>query len=210
MSVVGYALLFLVTASTANQQREHFQSPSDLSNLQGERLPTFAALPSPAIGSEQIPAGRLSSNKLTDKDTILLADFAYNTDDEIFNGTLEQALRVALEESPFLSLLPEASVVAKLNDMARPANTPLSPDIARMLRQSTDSKAYVTGSVSSPAPIGCCSTPMFISGTLATILPEPPTAFAAPHTHRPRTLPRAISCIPHLRKKLSQRTREPS
>src|SRR6202049_4807870 len=32
-----------------------------------------------------------------------------------------------------------------------------------------------------PAPIGCCSTPMFSSGTLATILPEPPTAFAALH-----------------------------
>ncbi len=149
MSVLGYALLFLVTASASNQQREHFQSPNDLSNLQGEKLPTFAALPSPAMGSEQIPAGRLSSNKLTDKDTILLADFANSTNDEIFNGTLAQALRVALEESPFLSVLPEASVVAKLNDMAHPANTPLSPDIARMLCQSTDSKAYVTGSVSS-------------------------------------------------------------
>ncbi len=61
-----------------------------------------------------------------------------------------------------------------------------------------------------PAPIGCRSTPMFSSGTLATILPEPPTAFAALHTHRPRTLPRAISCIPHPRKKLSPRSREPS
>lgn len=42
-----------------------------------------------------------------------------------------------------------------------------------------------------PAPIGCCSTPMFSSDTLATTLPEPPTAFAAPHIRKPRSLPRA-------------------
>ena len=46
--------------------------------------------------------------KLTDKDTIVLADFTNTTGDTVFDGTLRQGLSVQLEQSPFLSLVPDA------------------------------------------------------------------------------------------------------
>jgi eukaryotic-like serine/threonine-protein kinase len=92
-------------------------------------------------------ASQLSSATLTDKDTILLANFANNTGDEIFDGSLEQPLYTALEESPFLSVLTGASVAAALKEMGRPVNAPLDPEITRQACQRTHSKAYIAGSL---------------------------------------------------------------
>ncbi len=44
---------------------------------------------------------------LTDKDTIVLADFANTTGDPVFDETLRQGLAVQLQQSPFLSLISE-------------------------------------------------------------------------------------------------------
>src|SRR5712691_1997477 len=44
---------------------------------------------------------------LTDKDTILLADFLNTTGDPVFDGTLKQALAVQLGQSPFLDIFSE-------------------------------------------------------------------------------------------------------
>jgi eukaryotic-like serine/threonine-protein kinase len=93
-------------------------------------------------------AGRLSSARLTDKDTILLGGFTNNTDDEAFSGSLEQPLRTALEESPFLSVLPEARVAAALKDMRQPADQSLTPELTRQVCQRTHSRAYIKGSLS--------------------------------------------------------------
>ena len=43
--------------------------------------------------------------KLTEKDTIVLADFTNSTGDTVFDDTLKQALGVSLRQSPFLALL---------------------------------------------------------------------------------------------------------
>ena len=43
------------------------------------------------------------AHALTDKDTIVLADFTNSTGDPVFDGTLRQGLSVQLEQSPFLS-----------------------------------------------------------------------------------------------------------
>ncbi len=44
---------------------------------------------------------------LTEKDTIVLADFTNTTGDEVFDDTLKQALAVDLGQSPFLNILSE-------------------------------------------------------------------------------------------------------
>ena len=86
---------------------------------------------------------------LTDKDTIVLADFANSTGEAVFDGTLKTALNVSLRQSPFLNVLPDGQVAKTLEQMTRPADTKLTPEIARELCQRAGSKAYVTGAVGS-------------------------------------------------------------
>ncbi len=87
--------------------------------------------------------------KLTDKDTIVLADFANSTGDAIFDDTLKTALSVSLQQSPFLSVLPDSTVAKTLQLMTRPASTKLSPEVTRELCQRAGSKAYIAGSIGS-------------------------------------------------------------
>ena len=47
---------------------------------------------------------------LTDKDTIVLADFENTTGDPVFDDTLRQGLSVELQQSPFLSLISDRQV----------------------------------------------------------------------------------------------------
>jgi serine/threonine protein kinase/predicted Zn-dependent protease len=86
---------------------------------------------------------------LTDKDTILLADFANTTSDSVFDDTLKQALDVSLRQSPFLSIVSDETVSATLRLMQRPVNTPLTPDVAHEICERAGSKAYIGGSIAS-------------------------------------------------------------
>jgi serine/threonine protein kinase/tetratricopeptide (TPR) repeat protein len=87
------------------------------------------------------------SKPLTDKDTIVLADFANTTGDPVFDDTLKTALSVSLNQSPFLNVLPENKVAATLKLMTRPPESKLAPDAARELCQRAGSKAYLAGSI---------------------------------------------------------------
>jgi eukaryotic-like serine/threonine-protein kinase len=87
------------------------------------------------------------SKRLTDKDTIVLADFANSTGDPVFDDTLKTALSVALRQSPFLNLLSDDRVGATLKLMTRPANTPLTSEVIREVCQRTQSNAYIAGSI---------------------------------------------------------------
>jgi len=87
------------------------------------------------------------SKRLTDKDTIVLADFANSTGDAIFDDTLKTALTASLRQSPFLNLLSDDRVVATLKLMTRPANTLLTPEVTREVCQRAHSKAYISGSI---------------------------------------------------------------
>jgi len=92
---------------------------------------------------------RQITHHLTEKDTIVLADFANSTGDAVFDDTLKQALSVALNQSPFLNVLPENKVAATLQMMSRPAGTKLTPEVARELCQRASSKAFLAGSIAS-------------------------------------------------------------
>jgi serine/threonine protein kinase/tetratricopeptide (TPR) repeat protein len=84
---------------------------------------------------------------LTDKDTIVLADFANSTGDAVFDDTLKTALSVSLNQSPFLNVLPDNKVAAALKLMTRPRDTRLAAEVAREVCQRSGSKAYIAGSV---------------------------------------------------------------
>jgi eukaryotic-like serine/threonine-protein kinase len=89
------------------------------------------------------------NKRLTDKDTIVLADFANSTGDAIFDDTLKTALNVSLRQSPFLNVLSDREVAKTLQQMTRPLSTKLTPEVARELCQRAGSKAYLTGSIGS-------------------------------------------------------------
>src|SRR5664279_4450474 len=72
----------------------------------------------------------LANQRLTDKDTIVIADFDNKTGDAIFDDTLKTALTVALNQSPFLSALPESKVAEALKLMTKPADTKLTSEVA--------------------------------------------------------------------------------
>jgi eukaryotic-like serine/threonine-protein kinase len=90
-----------------------------------------------------------AAHALTEKDTIVLADFANSTGDAVFDDTLKTALSVSLNQSPFLNVLPENKVSATLKLMSRPAGTKLTPEVTRELCQRAGSKAYLAGSIAS-------------------------------------------------------------
>ena len=85
--------------------------------------------------------------KLTDKDTIVLADFTNTTGDPVFDGTLRQGMAVQLEQSPFLSLISEERIQQTLRMMGQPADARLTPEIAREVCERTTSAAVLDGSI---------------------------------------------------------------
>ncbi len=87
--------------------------------------------------------------KLSEKDEIVLADFANTTGDPVFDDTLKTALTVSLRQSPFLNVLSDDKVTATLKLMTRPPNTKLTPDVTRELCQRVGCKAYVEGAIGS-------------------------------------------------------------
>jgi len=87
------------------------------------------------------------AHALTDKDTIVLADFTNTTGDPVFEGTLRQGLSVQLEQSPFLSSISDQRVQQTLQMMDQKPDTKLTPEIARELCQRTGSAAVLDGSI---------------------------------------------------------------
>jgi len=85
--------------------------------------------------------------KLTDKDTIVLADFTNTTGDAVFDGALLQGLSVQLEQSPFLSIVPEQQVQRTLQMMGQQPDAKLTPEIAREVCERIGSSAVLDGSV---------------------------------------------------------------
>ena len=86
---------------------------------------------------------------LTERDTIVLADFANATGDVVFDDTLKQALAVELQQSPFLNILSEEKVHDTLRLMGRTSGEHLTEETAREVCQRTGSTAVLIGSISS-------------------------------------------------------------
>jgi eukaryotic-like serine/threonine-protein kinase len=85
---------------------------------------------------------------LTEKDTIVLADFDNKTGDPVFDETLKQALAVDLGQSPFLNILSDRQLAATLRMMGRSLDQQATGEVARELCQRVESKAMLAGSIS--------------------------------------------------------------
>jgi DNA-binding winged helix-turn-helix (wHTH) protein/tetratricopeptide (TPR) repeat protein len=87
------------------------------------------------------------SSRLSEKDTLVLADFANSTGDPVFDGTLRQGLAVQLEQSPFLNLVSEERIHETLRLMGQPTDARLTPETAREVCERTGSAAVLNGSI---------------------------------------------------------------
>jgi tetratricopeptide (TPR) repeat protein len=88
-----------------------------------------------------------SGATLTEKDTIVVAEFANGTGDPVFDDTLRQGLAVQLQQSPFLSLVSDQRISDTLRLMGHRPDTPLTAALARDLCARAGSTAVLEGSI---------------------------------------------------------------
>lgn len=85
--------------------------------------------------------------RISEKDMIVLADFANSTGDSVFDGALRQGLSVQLQQSPFLKIVSDQRIQETLRLMGKPQDARLGPEIAKDLCVRVGSKAYIAGSI---------------------------------------------------------------
>jgi tetratricopeptide (TPR) repeat protein/class 3 adenylate cyclase len=124
------------------------ERPSKLRLARKSRIKTIAAAALAAV-VVAVTGARLvygpKAHALNAADTVVLADFENKTGDAVFDDTLKQALSISLRQSPFLNIVSEEKVGATLKLMTRPADTRLTPQVARDICQRANSKAYIAG-----------------------------------------------------------------
>jgi eukaryotic-like serine/threonine-protein kinase len=113
------------------------------------RIVILAVLAAIAISGTIYWVNQHFGHRLTEKDTIILADFANSTGDPIFDGTLKQALEVQLQQSPFLSLVSNQDVHETLQFMGRSADEAVLGGVAQEVCQRQSAKAVVQGAIKS-------------------------------------------------------------
>ncbi len=87
------------------------------------------------------------SAKLTDKDTVVLADVANSTGDPVFDDALRQGLSSQLEQSPFLNLLSDERIAQALSLMSQPQDAHLSHQLGLEVCQRTASTAVLDAAI---------------------------------------------------------------
>jgi eukaryotic-like serine/threonine-protein kinase len=114
-------------------------------------LAAFLALLAVVVGGlylrSRLGAPVAMAAPLTEKDSVLLADFVNKTDDPVFDDALKQALTIQLSQSPFLNIVSDRKIEETLRLMGQPAQR-ITPDLAGEICIRTGSKATVLGSIS--------------------------------------------------------------
>lgn len=168
------ALESIVTRAVEKDRERRYQSAKEMGDdlrglaavlTPGQPAPLPAAVSSPTLGKKRVPiAAALAvlviasvaggfyyrsrlAQRLTEKDTVVIADFANSTGDAVFDDTLKQGLSSTLHQSPFLAILSDDKVSAALQQMTRPAGTALTPEVAREVCQRAGSKVYIAGAI---------------------------------------------------------------
>jgi serine/threonine protein kinase/Flp pilus assembly protein TadD len=89
------------------------------------------------------------SRTLSNKDTIVLADFLNNTGDSVFDDTLRQGLAIQLEQSPFLRIMDDEQVQRVLHLMSLPPGARITNPIAHEICVREGAAATIDGAIAS-------------------------------------------------------------
>jgi len=87
------------------------------------------------------------SPALTEKDSIVIADFTNTTGDPVFDGALRQGLSVQLQQTPFLRLVSDTQIAQTLRLMEKAPDTRLTKDLAREVCQRANATVEIDGSI---------------------------------------------------------------
>jgi eukaryotic-like serine/threonine-protein kinase len=108
-------------------------------------VPATALLLAIVVGGLYFRSSRAQA--ITEKDSILLADFVNTTGDGVFDGTLKKALAVDLQQSPFLNVVSDEKARQTLTLMGKPTDEHITAAIGREIAQRTNVKALLVGSI---------------------------------------------------------------
>jgi len=143
--------------------RRGYRFIAKIETPRAKRIPALSAVPSPPrlqwliaalllailLGATGNWFKRRFSRRLTDKDTLVLADFDNGTGDPVFDDTLKQALAVQLQQSPFLNLVPDQQVRETLRFMERSPNELVTGAVAQEICERQGGKVVVQGAIKS-------------------------------------------------------------
>jgi eukaryotic-like serine/threonine-protein kinase len=141
----GYRFIAPVSSDNGIERRTTDHAPLPRRKLVFAVIAAFAISAASTVGLYL----RWKKPPLTEKDTVVLADFTNSTGDPVFDDSLKQGLRAQLEQSPFLNLLSDQQVGEELRLMAQQPGERLTRDLARDLCRRIGSKAVLNGSISS-------------------------------------------------------------
>jgi serine/threonine protein kinase/Flp pilus assembly protein TadD len=132
----------------ASSAETHIVRPQPHARLRGRKIavPILLGLIALAIGGRLYLRSRHAA-PLTDKDTIVLADFTNSTNDPVFDGALRQGLEALLAQSPFLAIVSEQRIQQTLRLMGKASDSRLTSEIAQEVCQRTNSAAVLHGSI---------------------------------------------------------------
>src|SRR5262245_47446292 len=147
-----HELEFAAKASRTNEDapaRETSSSKIILGEIRRHKLGVTLTLAALTLATVAWLIYRDRQPALTEKDTILLADFVNNTGDAVFDGTLKEALAVHLGQSPFLNILSAEQSRETLRYMKRSPDERVTRELAQEICQRQGLKALLAGSISS-------------------------------------------------------------
>lgn len=116
------------------------RAPRWLLSVVGATAAAILAVSSYYVYSRRTPT-------LTDKDTIVLADFDNQTGDPVFDDTLRQGLSVELQQPPFLSLISDGQLQQQLTLIGQPKEARLTREVAQQICERTASAMVLEGSI---------------------------------------------------------------
>ena len=151
----GYRLIVPVERVSGNGTAVEFPAAGEATASTGAKKRTYSRwlwlLAAAGAGLAVIAAALYWPSKtharLTDTDTIVLADFANSTGDPVFDDTLKHALTIQLQQSPFLNILSTRKVRRALKQLNRSAIDPLTENLALEVCRCAASKAVISGSI---------------------------------------------------------------
>lgn len=137
------------TASVSAEQRRASSAEYIVNEIKHHRKGAFAAgaVVVVLVGAISLFYFARRTPALTEKDTVLLTDFVNTTGEQVFDGTLKQALAVQLGQSPYMNIFPDERVNEALRFMGRPPGERVTRDIAKEICQRQGIKAMIVGSI---------------------------------------------------------------